>query len=500
MTFMNRTWTVGRIALLPLLGAAFAACSGSGEGRREEIQNSVLPLDASTITVSDDGNTLASSLLGGGAAITITSAVYSGAATASGTYTDGPLAIPNGALFTSGAALLSVPPSDAEGTTQNNLLPGDALCDALIPGYTSYDATKLTITFDLAPGFDGISFLSIFGSEEYIEYVGSTFNDVYGVYLNGSQVAFDDNGNPITINGPFFSSGAVVVEPATETEYDGSTGLLQTKAPLAGGSTGNVLEIVICDAGDHVLDSGVFVANLNGCVGNDCTGTVPCEAIDDDGDGVNSCIDCDDANPAVNPNAAEICDGVDNDCDSEVDEGGVCVPVCVTIQRGLSGDAEDAYISPNTSWSTGASADLYTGILDGNEKRTLVKFDLDTIPAGALVQSATFTIQQSWDTHSATVLAHQVTTAWDEATVTWATLAGAGFDPAVLGSFVTVPNAAAPHSVDVTALVAAWLGGGAANEGLILVDSAPTARTFYQSSDHAAQATRPKLEVCYTGG
>ena len=43
--------------------------------------------------------------------------------------------------------------------------------------------------------------------------------------------------------------------------------------------------------------------------------------VDEDGDGVNADIDCDDNDNTVYPGAPEICDGKDNDCNSIVDEG-----------------------------------------------------------------------------------------------------------------------------------------------------------------------------------
>jgi hypothetical protein len=42
---------------------------------------------------------------------------------------------------------------------------------------------------------------------------------------------------------------------------------------------------------------------------------------DADGDGYLVCADCNDNDPAVNPAAVEVCDGVDNDCNGSVDEG-----------------------------------------------------------------------------------------------------------------------------------------------------------------------------------
>ncbi len=42
--------------------------------------------------------------------------------------------------------------------------------------------------------------------------------------------------------------------------------------------------------------------------------------VDEDGDGFDVEFDCDDSDIQVHPGAAEVCDGVDNDCDGEVDE------------------------------------------------------------------------------------------------------------------------------------------------------------------------------------
>jgi hypothetical protein len=56
------------------------------------------------------------------------------------------------------------------------------------------------------------------------------------------------------------------------------------------------------------------------CKANNCT--VYIEEEDADGDGYSSnCGDCDDSNPLVNQDEAEICDGIDNNCDGVVDEG-----------------------------------------------------------------------------------------------------------------------------------------------------------------------------------
>ena len=240
------------------------------------------------------------------------------------------LAMNDGVLLTSGGAAIA-DGNDSGGESASLGGPGDSDLTALIENFPTFDANVLQFDFDLAGNEDrSLQFDLIFGSEEFPEFVGS-FNDVFGVYVDGVQVAFDVAGNPLTVNNNFFTlnntepedttdpatSGKTVVDFNT-IEYDGLTPRLSTNVPISPGR--HTIKFAIADAGDNFLDSGVFLANLRAGAGGGrrpVTGQPP-TARDDSGSSTGGPV---------------VIDVLDNDTDPE----GQLVPGSVTIVQPPSG-------------------------------------------------------------------------------------------------------------------------------------------------------------------
>jgi len=95
---------------------------------------------------------------------------------------------------------------------------------------------------------------------------------------------------------------------------------------------------------------GVECSTGETCQRGFCFGLFP----DDDGDGFDMRADCDDADPAVHPDAEEVCDGFDNDCDGSADEDfdqdgdGFPGPACEGTGARVDCDDSDRAKSPAT--------------------------------------------------------------------------------------------------------------------------------------------------------
>ncbi len=72
-----------------------------------------------------------------------------------------------------------------------------------------------------------------------------------------------------------------------------------------------------CDDNNPLIWPGALEFCGNG-LDDDCSGMAD-DGLDSDGDGFRACSDCNDFNPNIYPGAPELCDGLDNNCDGQVD-------------------------------------------------------------------------------------------------------------------------------------------------------------------------------------
>ncbi len=279
---------------------------------------------SSKITPTDDPDVLRSKLLGG-TCFTTSDKKLDAATGAAATFTSGPLGLADGILLSSGLAMDAAGPNDQPGKGFNHNRDGNELCKQLAPGFTFYDAARFDTTFKVTTGVNGLHLEFVVGSEEYPEYVGQSFNDVVGIFVDGKNVALDPKGNLISINGPFFSGDSVITNSGTQ--FDGTTPRLSIDIPIDSKAESHTVSVVVCDAGDGALDTAVFLSGLTCCT--DCVSTENPGKTTWCGDGT---IDpgseqCDDGNNVAT-------DGCDNAC--KVIPGWTCEGEPSVCQNGPS--------------------------------------------------------------------------------------------------------------------------------------------------------------------
>ena len=170
---------------------------------------------------------------------------------------------------------------------------GDIDLDRLSAGKT-HDAAILE--FDFVTSSEFLSFNFTFGSEEYLEYVGSKYNDVFGFFIDGpgldhvNLAVLPDTNIPITVNNinhkknkkfyhdngfqntshPFIWDnrkkkpvrnkryGKSFKESTYNVQFDGFTQILEARCNVVPNEIYHI-KLAIADVSDYILDSGVFL-------------------------------------------------------------------------------------------------------------------------------------------------------------------------------------------------------------------------------------------------
>jgi hypothetical protein len=169
---------------------------------------------------------------------------------------------------------------------------------------------------------------------------------------------------------------------------------------------------------------------------------------------------------------------------------------CVTIQRGVFGTVNDAELTSNTTWQQGGQPNFRTGKSGSVTSRSVLKFDLSSIPANAIVSSADVSLYVGAPQAMA-MKAHRVTSTWAENTVIWNNQPT--FDSAAsIGTLSRPAGSYGVYSFSVLAQVQNWIAGTHTNYGMMLEQDTATSLTTYNASESGS--SRPKLVVCYDTG
>lgn len=234
-----------------------------------------------TSTAFSPNDLVQNTLLGPG--VQLLSVTYNGDPQAIGRFTafGTGLGINEGIVMTTGTVLNNgngpQGPNNSPSAGVDNNRPGYGPLNNILGANVTTNAAILEFKF--IPYADTVRFKYVFGSEEYREWVGSKFNDVFAFFISGPGIpggtinmAKLPNGTPVTINN--INDGKEVngaYQPQCNNcayfhyngggqhiQYDGYTKPLEAVAKVQCGETYKLV-IAIADVNDGIFDSGIFL-------------------------------------------------------------------------------------------------------------------------------------------------------------------------------------------------------------------------------------------------
>lgn len=233
-----------------------------------------LPLAALTVTETSDAFALANSLFLNVGSVEINGSVaptFSGGAGQAGIYQNasGTYGLPStGVVLSTGLVSDYVDGPDLDSGTSNGpdvVATSDqqSILGPITGQGVHYDVAELDISFFNSGGASSLTFFGAFGSEEYPEFVDTSFNDGFGLFVNGVNYAGVRTAGtgevlPVNIDHPDFA-------PIAGTELNGllapgGNPVLRFDVPIVTGT--NDFKVILADASDSALDTTVYLSSF----------------------------------------------------------------------------------------------------------------------------------------------------------------------------------------------------------------------------------------------
>jgi len=233
------------------------------------------PAMAFSVGATNNIETLKNNLLGTNTAgLSNFSLSITGDARAFGIFNDDPFGLTSGVVMSTGKVTDIPGPNREDGTAGTDFPPS---------GVEEGDLAQLNLSFFADSTAEKLFFKYVFGSEEFLEYGGSEFNDSFEMLLNGTNLAKLTDGKTVTINNlvpdknnrskdhpDYINNPSFTGLAANIIKLDGYTKVLGFEGLLNKNQT-NVLTIRIKDVGDGTLDSAVFIQGDVGTIDPDET-------------------------------------------------------------------------------------------------------------------------------------------------------------------------------------------------------------------------------------
>ena len=182
-------------------------------------------------------------------------------------------------------------------------------------------------------------------------------------------------------------------------------------------------------------------------------------------------------------------------------------PTFVGLQNGLNGysGTTDTYtFDVDPTIVRGEDSTFIQDINTGDERRSLLKFDLSSIPTTATIQSAEFVFYVAVEGQGFNM--HRMLVPWDEATTSFASIGNRHYAANNTDAEITV-NANWPGLNNYVGLdsipipsntIQNWINGTQTNNGWLMIATHADDGQQLRSSENFTQNTRPRLKITYT--